>query len=108
VAAVSPVVGATVEDIKAAAATYLRIVNEYNAALHAYGKAVQPTYAPSVPASWRSAARDYSAAETKAAAQLRAYGAWPQSDLRRCGPLDVEAESLRGGSTPPKTGLLWP
>lgn len=77
--AVSPVVGATVEDIKAAAATYLRIVNEYNAALHAYGKAVQPTYAPSVPASWRSAARDYSAAETKAAAQLRAYGAWPQS-----------------------------
>lgn len=78
-AATSPMVGATVEDIKAAAAAYIRIVNESNTALDKYKKAAGTTQAAGVPASWRSAAKAFSAAETKGAAQLRAYGAWPQS-----------------------------
>lgn len=49
-AAVSPVVGATVEDIKAAAAKYIGIVNQSNAALAAYKKATPATYATTVPA----------------------------------------------------------
>jgi len=79
-AAVSPVVGATVEDIKAAGASYLRITNEFNVAVRTYNKLfVGRSTAQSVPASWRSASQVMSVAETKAAAQLRAYGAWPQS-----------------------------
>jgi hypothetical protein len=76
---VSPLVGATVEDIKAAAATYLGITNAWNAALDVNKKTAKSTQAPSVPASWRSAAGALSSADTKAAAQLRAYTAWPQS-----------------------------
>jgi hypothetical protein len=79
-AAVSPVAGATVEDIKAAAATYLRIINKSNAALDAFNKAVVRSNAGTgVPAYLRTAAATYSAAETKAATELRAYGAWPGS-----------------------------
>jgi hypothetical protein len=79
-AAVSPVVAATVEDIKAAAATYIRIINKSNAALDAFNKAVdRSNVSPGFPAYLRTAAATYSAAETKAAAELRAYGAWPLS-----------------------------
>ena len=78
-AAVSPVVGATVEDIKAAAAAYILIINKFNAAIDAYNKVVTGPYPPSVPASWRSAAGALSTAETKAAVELRAYDSWPQS-----------------------------
>jgi len=78
-AAVSPVVVATIEDIKAAAATYIRIINGSNAALAAYKKAATTTYDSSVPASWRKAAGTFSTVETKTAAQLRVYGAWPHS-----------------------------
>jgi len=82
-AAVSPVVGATVEDIKAAAATYLRITNEYNAAVDTFNKARTSANASPgtglTPASLRSAAGALSSADTKAATQLRAYGPWPQS-----------------------------
>jgi len=78
-AAVSPIVSVTVEDIKAAAATYISIINRSNAALDAYKKVAKTTYDSSVPASWRKAAGTFSAVETKTAAQLRAYGAWPHS-----------------------------
>ena len=79
-AAVSPVVGATVEDIKAAAATYLRIINKSNAALDAFNKAVaRSNVGTGFPAYLRTAAATYSAAETKAANDLRSYGAWPRS-----------------------------
>jgi len=82
-AAVSPLVSVTSEDIKTAAATYLRITNEYNAAGVAFNKArtsaeASPGAGP-VPASFRSAAAAFSSAETKTATQLRAYGAWPKS-----------------------------
>jgi hypothetical protein len=82
-AAVSPLVNATVEDIKAAAATYLRITNEYNAAAGTFNKARTSANASPgtglTPASLLSAAGALSSADTKAATQLRAYGPWPQS-----------------------------
>jgi len=41
---------------------------------------------------------------TKVLTRPRSY----RDDLRKYARSHVEAESLRGGSTPPKTGLLWP
>lgn len=79
-AAVSPVVGATVEDIKAAAAAYLSVVNEYNPVYFAFYKALRrPNAAQDVPAYLREAARKLSVADAAAAAKLRAYGSWPES-----------------------------
>jgi len=79
-AAVSPVVTATVEDIKAAAATYIGITNRFNKAVDALNKVTtRSSTSPGVPADFRAAARTFSVANTKAASELRAYGAWPQS-----------------------------
>ena len=79
-AAVSPTVGATVEDIKAAAATYIAITNRFNAANDAFNTATgNASTVSGVPAASLAAARAYSAAYTKNAAELRAYGEWPQS-----------------------------
>jgi hypothetical protein len=79
-AATSPVVGVTVEDIQAAAAAYLRIINENNAALDVYNvSAGTANNSPSVPQYFRSAGEKFSAANTKTAVELRAYGAWPES-----------------------------
>ena len=79
-AAVSPVVGATVEDIKAAGASYLRIIGRYNSALDVFRKAVDRANAsPDVIGNLRLAAAPLSVVETKEASEFRAYGAWPQS-----------------------------
>jgi len=78
--AVSPVVGATVEDIKAAGATYLRIIGRYNSALDVFRKAVDRANASAdVIRNLRLAAAPLSVVETKEASEFRAYGAWPQS-----------------------------
>jgi len=79
-AAMSPVVGVTVEDIKAAAAAYLSVVNKYNPVYFAFYEAVRRPYAAQdVPAYVREAARKLAAADTAAAAELRGYGSWPES-----------------------------
>lgn len=79
-AAVSPVVGATVEDIRAAAATYLRITNEWNAAHYSFSRAVtRANSEAAIPPYLRAAAAALSLADTKAAASLRAYSPWPSS-----------------------------
>jgi hypothetical protein len=79
-AAVSPVVGVTVEDIKAAGASYLRIIAKYNSALDVFRKAVDGANAsPDVIGNLRLAAAPLSATLTKEAAEFRAYGPWPQS-----------------------------
>lgn len=76
---VSPVVEATVEDVKAAAATYLGIVNKFNVALDVYFTAAGRTKAgPGVIGNLRKAAGPLSAAHSSEAAALRAYRAWPQ------------------------------
>ena len=63
-----------------AAAAYLRIITKFNAATAAYNKiTMQRTGLPQVPAYRRAAAHTFSLAHTKEAAELRAYGAWPQS-----------------------------
>ena len=78
--AVSPIVGVTVEDIKAAAATYLRVINVWNASQRTFSTAADRANASTdVLGNLRSAALVSSAADTSAAAQLRAYGSWPQS-----------------------------
>jgi len=68
----------------AAAAAYFRIITAFNLANGAYHKVVDqrdslPTSLPAVPASFRAAAGAISLANTKEVAELRAYGAWPQS-----------------------------
>ena len=79
-AAASPLVGATAEDIKAAAAMYLRIINESNVALDSFNRAVARSNAGmESPSCLRAAAEALSAANTKNAAQLWAYGPWHQS-----------------------------
>ena len=77
---VSPVVGATVEDIKAAAATYIRITYAYNTAVDVFNKTLdKATGSTVVPKYAQAAAQVLSAADTTAATNLRAYGSWPQS-----------------------------
>jgi hypothetical protein len=79
-AAVSPIVSATVEDMTAAATTYLRIIDERNAVHFAFYKALDRASASTgVPTYLRTATSAYSAAETRAATKLSAYNAWPQS-----------------------------
>jgi len=78
--AVSPVVSATVEDIKAAAATYIGITNAYNTAVDVFNKALgRATGITVVPKYVQTAAQALSAADTTAATKLGAYGSWPQS-----------------------------
>lgn len=63
-----------------AAASYLRIITKFNVADAAYLNGVnRDTHLPAVSESIRTAARAYSAAYTQEVADLRAYGAWPQS-----------------------------
>ena len=79
-AALSPVVGATVVDMTAAAATYIRIINKSNAALDTFNKAVIRSNAGrGFPAYLGVAADALASAETKAATDLRTYNAWPKS-----------------------------
>ena len=79
-AAVSSVVGATVEDMTAAAATYLRIINNSNAALATFNKAViRSNSGMGFPAYLGVAAATLASAETTAATDLRTYSAWPKS-----------------------------
>jgi hypothetical protein len=63
------------------AAAYFRIINEFNLANAEYRKVVvgQRGSLPAVPASFRAAAQALSLANTREVAELRAYGAWPQS-----------------------------
>lgn len=63
-----------------AAVAYWRIITTFNLANAAFAQAVhQRGSAPAVPASFRAASRAFSAAHAEEAAELRAYGAWPQS-----------------------------
>lgn len=67
-----------------AATAYLRIITEFNLTNGAYNKVLRqrgslPSNLPAVPANFRAAARDISLANTKEVAELRTYGAWPQS-----------------------------
>lgn len=67
-----------------AAAAYLRIITEFNLANRAYNEVVDQggspaTNPPDVPESFRAAVGAISVANTKEVADLRAYGAWPQS-----------------------------
>jgi hypothetical protein len=79
-AATSPVVGASVEDIKAAAATYIRIINNFNTALDAFSSEVdRSNTSPGFKSYLPTAAAALSTSETKAASELRAYSPWPQS-----------------------------
>jgi len=79
-AAVSPAIGVTVEDIEAAAATYLSITDAHNATLASFYNTLEGAYSSSdVIGSLRLAAMPLAAEEARAAAQLRAYGSWPRS-----------------------------
>jgi hypothetical protein len=80
-AAVRPVVAATHGGTKAAASTYLSIVTEWDAAKDSYNRAGARAMAAhaGIPPYLQVAAADFSAASTKEAARLHAYGPWPPS-----------------------------
>jgi hypothetical protein len=63
-----------------AAVAYWRIITRFNVANAAFGKLSDVrTSQPAIPASFRAAARTFSMAHAREAAELRAYDAWPPS-----------------------------
>ena len=63
----------------AEAAAYWRIITKFNVANGAYNDVNRQSDLPTVPESYRAAARAVAAAHTTEVAEFRAYDAWPPS-----------------------------